>query len=104
MALSAGPISKFTETYWRSLVSPGPDRLPVPHEPTEEGSECKRCGQKKIYWERLPDFSLVKATTSLAGHTSKPSSASSRSNQREYPVASNPTRTRIPLTAAAMPK
>jgi len=29
-------------------------------------------------------------------HTSNPSSASSRSNQREYPVASMPTRTQIP--------
>ena len=29
-------------------------------------------------------------------HSSKPNSASSRSNQREYPVASIPTRTRIP--------
>jgi hypothetical protein len=29
-------------------------------------------------------------------HSSKPNSASSRSNQREYPVASMPTRTQIP--------
>ena len=29
-------------------------------------------------------------------HSSKPTSASSRSNQREYPVASMPTRTQIP--------
>jgi hypothetical protein len=51
------PISKFTETSWRSLIFPGPDKPPVPHEPTEEGSECKRCGQKKIYWEQWPDCS-----------------------------------------------
>jgi hypothetical protein len=54
------PVSKFTETYWRYLISPGPDKLPVAHEPTEEGSECKPCGQKKIYWEQWPDCSLVK--------------------------------------------
>jgi hypothetical protein len=54
------PISKRTEAYWRYLISPGPDKPPVPHEPTQEGSECKRCGQKKIYWERWPDCSLVK--------------------------------------------
>jgi hypothetical protein len=30
-------------------------------------------------------------------HTSIPSSASNRSNQREYPVAYNPTRTLTPL-------
>jgi hypothetical protein len=54
------PISKFKEAYWRYLISPGPDKPPVPHEPTEEGSECKRCGQKKIYWERQPSCSLVK--------------------------------------------
>jgi len=38
---------------------------------------------------------FVLITTGSPIHTSKPSSASSRSRQREYPVASNPTRTPI---------
>ena len=37
------PISKFTETYWRSLISPGSDKPPIPATDSE----------KNCFWQRL---------------------------------------------------
>jgi hypothetical protein len=51
------------------------------------------CASSRSYFSFFTRFALISAGRPI--HTSKPNSASSRSNQRAYPVASMPTRTRI---------